>query len=158
MKKYIFVGGIILLAVVVCIWYGQYIAGPKIKASDFYVGMSGEEMMDILEKTKYDGTSGYYCFLDANHKNVVLHTDSSAGAWQVREIWTFDPAVANEERLSLIQEGMTFPEVVSILGLPDEANPFSGLVASKYQLKNGKYALVYWSGGVVYACGVYNNE
>ena len=154
MKKYIWPAAIIL---VVCVLFGQYKARTNVKAADFYVGMSGEEMMEILEKTKYDAMSRYYCFLDANRKNVVIKADYSTGTWQVREIWTFDPVVANEERLSLVREGMIFPEVVSILGLPDDASPFFGLNASKYMLRNGKHAFVYWSGDRVYATEVYKN-
>ena len=50
-----------------------------------------------------------------------------------------------EAAMKQVHEGMTFCEVVELLGFPEEPYALSGMIASKYTLENGKSVLIYWS-------------
>lgn len=116
----------------------------NIIASDFQIGMTYDEVFSIIRDEPHGSLEGYLFFRELTGKNIVLDLQSPDYA-QLNQILIFEPVMPTEAAMKQVHEGMTFCEVVELLGFPEEPYALSGMIASKYTLENGKSVLIYWS-------------
>jgi len=110
---------------------------------DFQVGMTYTEIITILKDKPFVEFQGYIYFIDSSGRNVILDLHSPVSQ-KLNEIMVFEAVSPDEKNIERVQRGMTFSEVVSILGFPDEPCVLSGLLASQFNLENGSSVMVYW--------------
>ena len=143
MKKAVL--GICLLFIVLsCVSCMTTANGANVTAADFQIGMTYDEVFSIIRDEPHGSLEGYLFFRELTGKNIVLDLQSPDYT-QLNQILIFEPVMPTEAAMKQVHEGMTFCEVVELLGFPEEPYALSGMIASKYTLENGKSVLIYWS-------------
>ncbi len=109
-------------------------------AEEITIGMRDTELHNHPEHEKMFFYMYHRFFTDKNGKNVVVEIDP--GTWCVTKVHTFPFRRATESNMKKVQEGMTIPELVALIGIP-AGSESSGMDTLAYDTTTGEHYWVY---------------
>lgn len=111
------------------------------------VGMKYEDFSALIESVDPLLENRHYFFRDASNALIVVKTDFKTVLAIERISKSF--ADTTDSEFDKITKGMTFFEVVELVGPPICQSPYSGVNASIFATGDGQRYSVYWNGDTV---------
>ena len=131
---------LVVLVLAIFLLQKEPIEKVSFSAEEITIGMRDTELYNHPEYDKMFFYMWHFFLTDKNGKNVVVEVDP--GTRCVTKVHTFPFRRATESNMKKVQEGMTIPELVALIGIP-AGSESSGMDTLAYDTTTGGHYWIY---------------